>query len=139
MSIISDIEDKVKKLPGYGIRFGISPNDYLSNDPDVEFGKNELDTVFGAKVNSQPIIFHGKQVGWLEERQDHNILYPMKISFHAYLADHEVIDSPHFVEDEENWMMFSNLQDFVDYINSRYDYYNHIYEDELGNFKEYKK
>ena len=139
MSIISDIEDKVKSWRGYGITFGISPDDYTCDDDDVVFGKNQTNQSGGVTINYQPIIFHGKQVGWLKERQKYNIFYPIMTSFMAFIPDDEVIDSPHYIEDEYNWMSFSNLQDFVDYINSRYDYYNHIYEDELGNFKEFKK
>lgn len=83
MSIISDIESRIKSNPNYGVTFSIDPECFECSIPEerLHFGKNYTFMNGGTTYNYQPVIFDGNEVATLEEIQPYNIFEPMRISF----------------------------------------------------------
>ena len=92
MSIITDIERKVKENPFYGVQFGIDPECFECDVPEerLHFGKNYTFKNGGTTYNYQPVIFDGNEVATLEEIQPYNIFEPMRISFIVELDENKL-------------------------------------------------
>lgn len=122
MSIISDIESRIKSNPNYGVTFSIDPEAYACNlsNERVCFGENHTFMNCGTTFNYQPVIVDGKEVGTLEEIQPYNIFEPLRTSFIVHLEEVSRKDkrSPHFELNSYDYpqLRFATLQQIIDYL-----------------------
>ncbi|MCR5658957.1 MAG: hypothetical protein K6G25_06490 [Bacteroidales bacterium] len=125
MSIIADIEAKIKANPMYGVTFSIDPEAYDCNIVPMDrvyFGDNHTFTNGGTTYNYQPVIVDGKEVADLEEIQPYGLFEPMRTSFIVYFEDDEKAKpfrkSKHYLIGPYDYpqMRFATLQQLVDFL-----------------------
>lgn len=98
-----------------GLTMGTNPYDYDCPIRErVMFGDNVECEHPNYISNSQPIMVDGEIVGVLYERYPHDWKEDETHSFMVQVD--EVIDSDHFIEDENRYMAFAKLTDLLVYL-----------------------
>lgn len=90
-------------------------NCYECSDARVSFGKNFIYVTPNYRINSQEILFDGGVIGLLQEREIRSIvpIDALEVSFNLFVD--EEIDDARYVEDEWEYMSFTNLQECIDW------------------------
>lgn len=98
--------------------FGHKPSDYECKIGDrITFGENYEYFQNGNWYNNQNILLDKEIVGLLHEISPYNFLEPNQQSFmYCCNGEEELRNHPNYVDDEDEWLMFPTLNQFVDFI-----------------------